>query len=73
MLAGTDLDLMQSVKMAIEVQRRTKMNAITIVFAGINDHLHRRDFLSRLSEPTTAEDAVWPAIEDILESMGEIR
>ena len=72
MLAGTDLDLMQSVKMAIGVQRRTEMNPITIVFADKNDHLHRRGFLSRLREPTTAEDAVWPAIEDILESMGEI-
>ena len=40
--------------------------------AGINDHLHSKSFLSRLREPTTAEDAVWPAIKDILESMGEI-
>ena len=47
------------------------MNPITIVFAGINDHLHSRGFLSRLREPTTAEAAVWPAIKDILESMGE--
>ena len=43
----------------------------TIEFAGINDHLHSRGFLSRLREPTTAEAAVWPAIKDILESMGE--
>ena len=48
------------------------MNLITIVFAGINDHLHRRGFLSRLREPTTAKAAVWPAIKDILESMGEV-
>ena len=48
------------------------MNPITIVFAGINDHLHSRGFLSRLREPITAEDAVWPAIKDILESMGGI-
>ena len=48
------------------------MNPIIIVFAGINDHLHCRGFLSRLREPTTAEAAVWPAIKDILESMGEV-
>ena len=48
------------------------MNPITIVFAGINDHLHSRDFLSRLREPTTAEAAVWSARKDILESMGEV-
>ena len=56
-LAAVDLDLMQSVSMAIGVQRQTEMNPITIVFAGINDHLHRRGFLSRLREPTTAESA----------------
>ena len=71
MLAAVDLDLKQSVSMAIGVQRQTDMNPITIVFAGINDHLHSRDFLSRLREPTRAEAAVWPAIKDILESMGE--
>ena len=70
MLAAVDLDLMQSVSMAIEVQRQTEMNPITVVFAGMNDHLHSRGFLSRLREPTTAEDAVWPAIKDNLESMG---
>ena len=48
------------------------MNPITIVFAGINDHLHSRGFLSRLREPATAENAVWPAIKDILESKGEM-
>ena len=69
MLAMVDLDLMQSMSMAIGVQRQ---NPITIVFAGINDHLHSRDFLSRLRKPTTAEAAVWPAIKDILESMGEV-
>ena len=72
MLAAVDLDVMQSVSMAIGVQRRTEMNPITVVFAGINDHLHSRGFLSRLREPSTAEDAVWPAIKDILESMGEV-
>ena len=54
MLAAVDLDLMQSVSMAIGVQRQTEINPITIVFAGINDHLHSRGFLSRLREPTTA-------------------
>ena len=37
MLAAINLDLMQSVSMAIGVQRQTEMNPITIVFAGIND------------------------------------
>ena len=69
MLAAVDLDLLQSVSVAIGVQRQTDMNPITIVFAGINDHLHSRGFLSRLREPTTA---VWPAIKDILESMVEV-
>ena len=72
MLTAVDLDLMQWVSMAIGVQRQTEMNPITIVFAGMNDHLHSRGFLSRLREPTTAEDAVWSAIKDILESMGEV-
>ena len=69
-LAAVDLDLMQSVSMAIGVQRQTEMNPITIV--TINDHLHSRGFLSRPREPPTAESAVWPAIKDILESMGEV-
>ena len=72
MLAAVDLDLLQSVSLAIGVQRQTDMNPITIVFAGINDHLHSRGFLSRLRDPTTAENAVWPVIKDILESMGEV-
>ena len=72
MLAAVDPDLLQSVSMAIGVQRQTERNPITIVFAGINDHLHSRGFLSRLREPTTAENAVWPAIKDILESKGEV-
>ena len=72
MLAAVDLDLLQSISLAIGVQRQTDMSPITIVFAGINDHLHSRGFLSRLREPTTAENAVWPAIKDILESMGEV-
>ena len=38
----------------------------------MNDHLHSRGFLSRLRESTTAEDAVLPAIKDILESMGGV-
>ena len=69
MLAAVDLDLLQAVSMAIGVQRQTDMNPITIVFAGINDHLHSRGFLSRLRDPTTAENAVWPAKKDILEWM----
>ena len=72
MLAAVDLDLMQSVSMAIGVQRQKEMQPITILFAGINDHLHSRGFLSRLREPTTAKSAVWPALKDILESMGEV-
>ena len=72
MLAAIDLDLIQSVSMAIGVQRLTEMNPITIVFASMNDHLHSRGFLSRLREPTTAEDAAWPTIKDILESMGAV-
>ena len=28
--------------------------------------------MSRLREPTTAKDVVWPAIKDILESMSEV-
>ena len=48
------------------------MNPITILFACINDHLHSSGFLSRLREPTTAEDAVCPAKKGNLESMGEI-
>ena len=71
MLAAADLDLLQSVSLAIGVQKKTDMNPITIVFAGTNDHLHSRGFLSRLRDPTTAEKALWPAIKDILESMGE--
>ena len=72
MLAAVDLDLLQSISLAIGVQRQTDMNPITIVFAGINDHLHSRGFLSRLRDPTTAENAVRPAIKDILESIGEL-
>ena len=72
MLATVDLDLTQSVLMATGVQRQTDMNPITIVFAGINDHLHSRGFLRRLREPTTAEAAVWPAKKEILESMSEV-
>ena len=72
MLAAVELDLMQSVSMAIGVQRQTEINPITIVFAGINEHLHSRGFLSRLREPKTVEYAVWQGIKDIPESMGEV-
>ena len=72
MLAAVDLDLMQSVSMAIGLQRQTEMNPIKIVFAGMNYYLHSRGFLSRLREPTAAEDAVWPATKESLESMGEV-
>ena len=72
LLAGTELDWMLSTSMAIGVQRQTRMNSILIVFAGINHYLQERGLLSRLREPATAEDAMWPAIKDILESMGEI-
>ena len=61
MLAAVDLDLLQSIYLAIGVQRQTDMNPITIVFAGINDHLHSRGFLIRLRDPTTSENAVWTA------------
>ena len=71
MLAAVDLKLMQSVSMSIGVQQQAEMNPITIVYAGMNYHLHIWCFLSRIREPTTAEDPVWPAIKDILESMGE--
>ena len=50
MLAAVDLDLLQSVSLAIGVQRQTEMNPITIVFAGINDHLHSRGFLSEQTQ-----------------------
>ena len=72
MLAAIDLDLVQSVSMAIGIQRQTEINPITIVFAGINDHPYTRGFLSRFRETTTAEDAIWPAIKDIHESMSKI-
>ena len=72
MLAAIDPDLMQSVSMAIGVQRLIEMNPVKTVFAGTNDHLHSRGFLSTFREPTTAKDAVSPAIKDILDSMGEI-
>ena len=67
-----DLDWMQSTLMTIGFHRQTEMNPITITFAGINDHLHIRGFLSRLRDPTTAEAAVWTGIKDILETKGEI-
>ena len=72
MLAAVDLDLMQSVSTAIGVQRQTQMQPITIVFAGINEHLHSRGFLSSFREPSAAKSAVRPAIKDIFEPMGEV-
>ena len=72
MLPGTDIDSMQSNQMAIAAQRQTEIKPITIVLDGINDHLHSRGFLSRFKAPATAEDAVWPAVKDTPESMGEI-
>ena len=63
MLAGTNLDLMQSTSMAIGVQRKNEMKPITILVGGNNDHLHSRRLLSRLRGSTRAEDAVWPAIK----------
>ena len=71
-LARTDLDWMQSISMAIWVQRQTEMNPITIFFASVNNHLHSRGRMGRLRELTTAEAAVWLAIEDFQESMGQI-
>ena len=58
MLSAVDWDLMQSVSMEIGLQRHTEMTPITIAFAGLNDLLLSTGFLSRLREPTTAEDAV---------------
>ena len=72
MLAGTDLGWMQSMSMELGVQRQTELNPITIVFAGVKDHLHNRGLVSRLREPVTVESAVWPAIKEVPESMGEI-
>ena len=72
MFAGNGLDWIQSISMTIGVQRQTEMFPVTIVFTGINDHLHSRDFLRRLRDPATAEVAVWPAIKDVLESIGKI-
>ena len=58
MLAAVDLDVLQAVFLAIGVQRQTEMNPVTIVFAGINDHLHSRGFLCRLRDPAMAECSV---------------
>ena len=38
----------------------------------MKNHLQSMGLLSRLREPTTTEGAVWPAIKDVLESMGEM-
>ena len=72
MLAVVDLDLMQSVSMSVGVQQQMEMNRITILFAGVNDHLHSGGFLIRFREPTAAKDEVRPAIKDILLSIGEV-
>ena len=69
MLAGADLDLMYSLSMAIGVQRQTEMNPITIVFAGINDHLNSRGLLR---SPAMREAAVWPAMKNIMKPMKNI-
>ena len=58
MLAAVDLDQLQAVPLAIGVQRQTDMNPVTVVFAGISDHLHSRGFLSRLRDPAMAENQV---------------
>ena len=58
--------------MAIWDQQQTGLNMITVVFAGIKDHLHSIGLLSRLIEPATAKAAASPAIKDVLESMGEL-
>ena len=71
MLAAVELDLNQSRSMAIGVQRQTELNPIIIIYACMTDHLHSKGFLSSLREPTTAEGPVWPAVKDILKSMGE--
>ena len=63
---------MQSISVAIEVQLQTAMNPITIVFAGINDHLQSKGHLSRLREPAMAEAVVWLAIRDVQKSIIEI-
>ena len=72
MLAGTDLDWMQSISLAIGVQQQIELNPITIIFACIKDHLHSKGLLCRLREPASAEAAAGPAITDMLECMGEI-
>ena len=71
-LAGADLDLMQSLFMAIGVQRQVEKNSITVVFWGIKDHLHSRGLLSRHRNPATAEAAVWSATKNTMESIREI-
>ena len=47
--------VMQSVSMAIGVQRQTEMNPITSVFAGIIDHLHSRGFLASVKRHTRVD------------------
>ena len=70
---GADWTTCEDVQAAEDTPRSCeRKNVQTIVFAGINDHLHSRGFLSRLREPTMAANAVWPAIKDILESMVEV-
>ena len=72
MLVGADWHLMQSLFMALGNQKQTEMSPITIVFAGINDQLHSRVFLSRFRIAATAEAAMRLAIKNIMESMREI-
>ena len=59
MLAAVDLDLKQSVSLAIGVRRQTEMNPITIVFAGTNAHLHCRGFRKRC----LASDKRYPRVD----------
>ena len=59
-LTGIDLDWMQSTSMAIEIQQKRGVNPITITCTV------------EVRDATTAEAAVWPAIKDILEHIGEI-
>ena len=72
MLAGADLDLIQSLFKAIGVQRQVEKNPITVVFWGIIDHLHSRGLLSRHRNPVTAEAYVWSALKNISGSIREI-
>ena len=62
-LAGADLDLMQPLSMAIGFERKTENNPITIVFAGINDHLHS------IWSPTNGLKFVYAMVAHLAEGM----